>query len=181
MNWAALQSAIATQVAAVTGLTVTWANQNAQRPAYPFAELNVISESAIGRDSVTYEFTGGVLVPTISGQRQFTVSVRVWTASQAGGSSARSYLSTLRTSMRKASVLEALTAAGLSLVAVEASQTVDQQIDQRWYSVGLMDLRFAAVENLTDSNGNWIETVEAEGTLPPTDLVIDGSFSTEDD
>lgn len=178
MNWTALQGALVTWVSGQTGLTTVWAGQSAARPAYPFAVLNIIAESQLGVDETRYTLNGttGLLDPSIVGNRLFTLSIHVHTLAQTPAASARAYLSTLRASLQKASVLAAFRTVELAVVRALGSQTLDQQVDGHWTSVGLMDVQFAAVETVADAGEDYIEHVDATGTFPPSDLEITGPF-----
>lgn len=178
MNWATIQNAVQAWFTSATGIVTIWADQNAPRPAYPFAVLNVISETALGQDEVRYTLNAatGKLDPVVCGNRLLTVSCQVHTRTPAPNTSPRHYLSLARTSLKKSTVLDALKIAGLAVVRAESVQINDQDVEGAWVYVGLMDIQFAAADNVADTSSDYIETVQATGEFPPSDLTINGPW-----
>lgn len=178
MDWATLQPALRSAVSNALGITTIWADQNAPRPAYPFAVLSIVAEAPVGVDEVRYsdgDAGGGKLSATVNGLRTFTLSCRVHTLSQQPTASARYYAGLWRLALRKPSVRAALRAAGMAVVEVLALQTLPTQTaEEQLVSGALIDVRLSAAESASDTAEDWIERVELAGSTGPVD--IDGTF-----
>ena len=112
--------------------------------------LNITSSSGLGVDDVrTTEgvTVGGELERTVQGLRLFTLSLQCETESQAPAGAARSTVERLRTRLRRPSTLAALKGAGLALVRLEATQTLDYDWHDRRMSRAAMDAIFATTSN----------------------------------
>jgi hypothetical protein len=185
MNWTAIQAALVSWAASATGLSVSWAHQNKPRGAYPLATLSIVAEAQPGPDHVTYELDEltGKLVPKVSGLRHLTVSLRVETlmgATYNPATTARHYTSLARASLRKQAALDALQAAEIAVIRALNVQEVPTFADDGTASVAaVLDVQFATVENIADSVTDYINTVEAEGGFPPSEVTIEGPFGAE--
>ncbi len=179
MNWGAIQNAIASWAATATGLTVRWAGQNAPRPAYPFVVLNIIAEKQLGQDEERYEYNDedDVLDVNIGGNRGFTVSVQANTLPPPEGTygADRAAISAARVSLKKQSVITAFRLAGIAIVGAEAAQSISEEVEGRWISRTILDVKFATVENITDSEIDYIDSVQISGTddVPIIDETFD--------
>lgn len=122
-------------------------------------------------------------VPTVGGQREFNITVRVCRHSQEPGEEAVGFKGgKLRTRMRRADVLAILKAAGVAFVWAGSTFNGDYlDANRRWVSCSVTDMRFRCVETDTDDSegsGDWVRSMEAEGTMEDlagneTEVVVD--------
>lgn len=187
MDWATILTGINTWAAGeLTGYTVRWANQNPARPVYPFAVLNVISERQLGQDEQRYTYNSGtnMLDPTVSGLRAFMVSLQLHakpstlptTSATDHAAHPRAKASNLRASLSKQAVLDALSIAGVAVIAAQNMQSLDREVEGEWIRIAQLDVEFAAAANVADSASSYIETVNSTGSFPPSNVTVTGPW-----
>lgn len=184
MDWTTQLEAVRQAVITCTGLQdftgasgtvtvqrVSWVNKpEAARWAQgAIADLELGSITNEVRDETRYEYDadGDKNVPTVSGWRRVSLSVRIMVDSQADSSSAPTlYSGRLRTRMRRDGVIEALAAAGVTIVGVGPTVVSDfeEPNTSRIWSAAVvdLDLRITEWDTDTEDDGDYIQTVEAE-------------------
>lgn len=170
MNWTTIRSAIRSAVISASGLTdVEWRNTGASSGMRldPHVDLVLRSPVGIGIDEprYTYDEDTDQLIPALSGQRSFAVSVRIVSQDQGDGAeSVGARSSSLRTRLRRESVAAALYAAGISLASIRETIEQDFESDDRMFSLGITDIIFLAAENDVDdvAAGDWIKSTQID-------------------
>ena len=165
----ALQAWVNTQGA---GVVAVWRNE--ARPFTPKARalLNIIASGSLGVDQLRWAqdttiAAGEDFVPTVSGNRLFTLSILVQSRDQRPECEASWYLEKLRTSLHKPSVQDAFRAAKIAYQTTEPLQPLDETRDDRVESIAQLDVHFGAAVNErdTDEGGSFVERVEVTGNL----------------
>ena len=148
--------------------------------------LNFMSSRDLGVDELRYEQdtdlpAGEDFVPTVSGNRQLTLSLLLQSRDQRAECTARWHLEKLRTSLRKPSVKTALRAAGLAYTTAESVVQLDRHVDDRWESQASLDIHFNAVVNErdTDEAGSYVDKASIAATLTAPDGVTDVGWTEE--
>lgn len=161
MNWEDLQDAIQTWFSTWTGLVVVWENE--PRPAIlrhnGYGILAVTTVVGLGQDFVQYsEGTDpNDQLPTVVGQRLFTVSCRVVSRSQAANKTGKYFLERARSSLKLPSVISTFTAAGIAIVSADKTVEIGSPFDDRVESSASFELTLGTTASLADS--------EDEGTI----------------
>jgi hypothetical protein len=183
MDWATFCNAIQAWLSAELGtlVTVRWADQNAARPAYPYALLNIIAESMSGVDGQRYTTndTTGMLDVNIAGNRSVTVSIRIFTLGPPAtghANSARALAAQARSSLGKDSVTEALATAGIAVTDMVQIHNLDEFIEGRWVLGTALDVIFATASNVADTSIPYIETVDGTASFPPSSVTVNGPW-----
>lgn len=138
-----------------------------EREAHPIAysdvvELRITDEDSIGYDDVEDVLVGpGQYAPRITGLREFTVSMRFSSRSQA--SAARKSLEKVRACLHHPRLAQILEDGGLSFLTTEPLVTFDKVAEDRWESVAVLDVRFGVVSELfepeSDASADSLESV----------------------
>lgn len=148
--WDVIKPALVTFIEATGAVLpdhVVW-----EREAHGFAyedviELRISEERAIGYDDVEdVEVAPGAFAPRITGVREFTLSIRLSSRSEL--TAARNGLERIRACFHHPRLLQILDEAGVSFLATETIQTFDERTEQRWESVGVLDVRLGVVSEL---------------------------------
>jgi hypothetical protein len=158
---AAMLAWVEAQAPAGLDLTAQFRNRQGGWQSKTRALLNVHTSRSVGVDKLRHQQDvtlpeGADLVPTVTGERQLTLSVLVQSRDQRSDQTARYVLEKLRTSLAKPSVLQAFRAAKLGFSRAEAIVDLDRHLDDRIESMASMDVHFNAVVNERD-------TAEADG------------------
>lgn len=151
------------------------------------------SVDQVGEDWVTYaESIGaepaipdGDMIPTVNGNRLFTVTIRVVSRQQSRNGNALVLVERLRSSLKKPSTLARFQAANLAIVRMSKVAEYDQEFDQRVESIHAVELRMGTTVQDSDSTAGRIKAFTltshlsgedgAELPSPPnvTDLLIE--------
>lgn len=172
MNWAAIKPALKAIIVSATGLSaagaVEWQGDSKAdgfRP-YPRVYLSRSAMAGVGVDSERWELDeyGNVTV-NIGGQRQCTLSVRIESDDQDGGT-ALTVSDRLRMRLRRKSVLAALSQIGFSLNAIQSvTAFTGFTKDSREVSVVNVDVLLNAVDvdqDDTEFTDDYFEAVHVQ-------------------
>lgn len=179
MDWLAIQSFLRNWFIEVTGLpadNVGWADQNRERPKYPYATLNLLVDSTRG-DELTYEFDpdNNALVEHLEALCEFTVTLKVECLSQHPSQNARFYLTKARSALSHTTGTEAFSTAGLAVINVLDLRQMDVVRALGMTSVGVMDLRLATMIDDFDAEKptSYVQKAELTGTVDvPPEITI---------
>jgi len=164
----AQEDALYTWLNGQTGLTVTWKNQKAPQPAYPFAQLGVIAgptrEGFSDAKSDKFE-VDDTLTLTTKGPRVYTVTVDVYASSDEGESNAQYYASLAESSLEKDGVRVALLTEGIAIVEVLEPVDLDETVNVEWVSRCKFDLRIRTNTTVDEMGADYISEVNVTGTL----------------
>jgi hypothetical protein len=174
MDWATYQAAIEAWVRGQlgSGVDVGWRDEAEGWLGKTRARLSVTGSESLGVDEVRWNLDGtrspgDDFVPTVSGLRNFVLSVLVETRDQRPSGAARFYLEKLRTSLHKPKARAALLAAGLAFQTATTVQNVDVTLDDRVESRAILDIRFGAAVNETDTTeaDSYVDKAKIAATL----------------
>lgn len=128
------------------------------------AVLDLVGLATIGKDEVRYAnvtppVAGSELSVTVTGQRTITLEVRIEAQDQRAGYDAIAYMSLLRTSFQRPSVVASMKAAGLAFNSIlsEVELRGESVYQQRIHSAVQMDVMMNASVELADSAATYIE------------------------
>jgi hypothetical protein len=172
INWSTVQNAIKDWFAAQTGLTVVWSKQRGLvEPDTPHGALELLSgPRPVHRDAVLRAKSqdGTTIERNVCGNREFTVSCKVFTGSALPGEHAIAYCERAQTSLRFPSVIKTLRAAGVAIVSTAG--VVDlSKVYAEWVSIAALDVVFRVASNVADTAVPPIET--ATLTISTNDTV----------
>lgn len=155
--------------------SVVWENEAEAAGFQPqtVVRLNTLTSGAVGIDELRWTHDAGEpdpaidFTPTVSGNREFTLSILVSNRDQRATLDAHWHLEKLRTSLQKPTVRDALRVAGLSLQRYQPIQPLNEERKGRVESKASMDVIFNAVVNDTDTAeaGSYVEKAGITGTL----------------
>ncbi len=184
MNWQALKAALRTMAANASGLAETkieWRDGKRTMMQHPYLTLRILASSHLGQDQVTYEFDGSLspdpdVVPTVSGQRIFTLSIEARSRENSDGLEAMAILECLRSSLRKPSIVAALNAAKLSIVRHEGLVDASTPADERVESRAVLDVVLSTVSTsgdtpITSIDSFSIASGEGSGAVLPETVI----------
>jgi hypothetical protein len=175
------ENALYTWLNGQTGITTSWKDQKAPEPAYPFAQLKVISGPTREGFSDSQEEavddtnpTGEEITITLKGPRLYTVTIDAYANSDVGGANAQHYISLAEKGLEKPSVRLALLVAGIAVVEVMPPVDLDETVNVEWVSRCKFDLRIRVNSTVTDSAG-YIEQINITGTVgdQSVSLIVD--------
>lgn len=117
-GWAVAKDAIYDWLAAATGLPVVWANQDAPRPPYPYATLNIIAGPVpVGVDELRIVQDGSNTYEVPTGSRRITVSCQAFVSFEGvtwdHATDAMARMSAAQMDLARSSVHEQLRAVGV--------------------------------------------------------------------
>jgi hypothetical protein len=189
MDWQTILEGVRTIVARATGLPdrlgadgltyvrkVEWVNKTtaARWASGSLVDLELGVVTIEHNDETRYEFVDAPdpedarLIPTVSGFRVFTVSIRPCVDSQEHDTSAVSAIAgKIRTRLRRQDYTEAMKAAGFSLVDIGPTVNADFEEPQssRMWSCAILDVTFRCVEwdraDGEDDAGDFINEVHS--------------------
>lgn len=154
MDIEAIQTKVLDVVKALTKLPTHWKNQkdNVMVPKLVArVELDgPLNIEPVGEDEVQYvdafdDDDLPVVNPTVVGQREFDITVRVVSRSQTGNKTSQYWLELLRTALRRPSVTLELNDAGLAVLTIGKSASFDAPFEERWESIAIANLRLSTV------------------------------------
>lgn len=126
----------------------------------------------IGQDGIRYVHdpaapAGADMVPTVVGQREFTVTVEAHAWSQELDQTAENPLSRLELALQLPSFQQLCIDSNLGLIGTGPILQADEIVDERVQSRATIDIRFATSIHLTDSDEgqSYIATADVETTL----------------
>lgn len=181
MNWTLIQAALLAVVQGIVTLepasSTQWIEDARLVVTYPRVLLNVIASDAVGVDDVRRTYVdaapaGQEITQVVSGQRTFTVSMRAESDSQLPDKAARVHVEKLRLCLRRPSALAQLRVAGVAIVEMHPTATVDFDWDGRRISASVMDVVFAAVAEDSvrpEDSTTFIEHVELTTDIEGSD------------
>ena len=181
IDWQIIERALVTWVAGQADLprtSVLFMDQKKTQPQYPYATLKRIAgpilDNGLTDNKVSEKQTidgREMLHVTVSGARQFTVSVQTYTERHADPNlDAVAILTTLQSSLELDAVLEQL-AADADLTVIEAGNVSDTSyvVGGEWTSRASMDVRFRVASVLTE-DVDFVDSVDMESEdqgIPP--------------
>jgi hypothetical protein len=180
MDIAAIQTTLVGWAGSVLGLPSSWENQigsvlQVKMPAVVIftGPMNIVE---VGTDETLWDTTGGSAAPTIVGQRQFDVMIRVVSRSQAGNKTGAFFLEKLCTALKRPSTLQLFDEAGIAVLYRGTIACFDAPFEERFESIASVTLRVTAV--VVDADDAPISTLtsvdlttrieSADGTLLPS-------------
>lgn len=174
IDWQIIDRALVTWASGQADLpreSVLFMDQKKTQAQYPYVTLKRIAgpvrDNGLTDNRVSEKYTNTnnreMLKVTVSGARQFTVSVQAYSERYANPNlDAVAILSTLQSSLELEGVLEQL-ATDADLTLVEAGDVLDTSyvVGGEWVSRATMDVRFRVASVLTE-DVDFIESVEAD-------------------
>jgi hypothetical protein len=155
-----------------TGLQTLWGEQPDAYTPGDYVVLTMGDIQRIGQDGVRYEHdperpAGEDMVPTVIGQREFTLRVEVRAWSQELSQTAEAALWPLEAALSLPSFEQLCNDLNLGLIETGIMRQADAVVDERVQSRAAMDIRFATSIHLTDADEgqSYIATAEVETTL----------------
>jgi hypothetical protein len=171
MDWTPIYGYLRNWVVASTGLPsaqVGWADQDRERPKYPYITLLLTSERDVGVPDKQYVWDDGaqVLVEHIVGVKEFVVSIKAETLSQKPTENSKTLLDTLRFNVRKDDTIQAFDTNGIALVTVEPTLNMDAVRALGMTSIAVMDLRLSTmVDDVGNATTAFIKKSQLTGTV----------------
>jgi hypothetical protein len=178
IDFVKIQKAIGKWFEKQTGLRqVVWDGDDRPMTSRPFGELFITNVRSVGTDMNLQEYdatqpAGKELVSTIAGNRQFILQCKVTSRKSEPNEKALYFIEKARTSLKKPSVIEAFSAADLSVGSILGSISTLNPYQKRAEQVATLDIQFNTCVNETDSSeeGTFIETILVSSDM---DLVPD--------
>lgn len=176
-QFAVVEDAIRQWVKAATGYDddhVIWAYQNGPRPTDAFALIQMGDFLPLGAfDEAIDEYDafaapGEEIISTVTGLRQFDVTVQVFTPEVTTGAAGRAKLAKCQTALALSSVRSALDNAGITPFNIGAVQWVPPVNNNAFEGRALLTVSFYTVDTLTEFN-TYIETAVPELYTGPPD------------
>lgn len=131
--------------------------------------LDLVSLVTMGKDEVRYANVsnppaGGELSVTVTGQRTITLEVSVESQDQRAGLDSIAFMSLLRTSFQRPTVVASFKACGLAFNAILSERELRQEAiyQRRRYSAVQMDVLLNASVEMADAAATYIETMRYE-------------------
>lgn len=185
-----LQAALHIWVATATDLppqNCIWANQHAPQPSLPYLTLKLSPFRKVpGQDAKTtvYDGTqpaGSEIVETITGNREFTLTLEAFSSSVTGAAMALAYLEAALIALSLTDQVDTLLASGISIVDWDTPIDVSALIATAFQSRATVDVRFTTADQVTGNYGYIAQadvgvTIKAAGnTIDSTtiDLTVD--------
>jgi len=114
----------------------------------------------VGTDYVTDADAGGDMnQPTVVGNREFDVQVRVISRSQAGNKTAQYYLEKIRAALTRPSTIETFVAAGIAVFRMGKGVRFDAPFEERWESIAAATWRVSTT--IADSEDTAQDTIQS--------------------
>ncbi len=168
--WSNLRNAIRDWLVLTLGLTTIWEEEEAPRPAYPYASLRILSGSVkIHSDVDEQTLSGNDIIFTTIGNREFAVSVQAFASFEGAvynpDADGMHYATAAQGSLETPSVLETFRAAGLSVADVLAITNRNTALDATWLSRAGFDIRFRAVSSIVSAPVPSVATIVVSSDL----------------
>lgn len=158
-------------IATVTGLPAFWRDQPEVYTPGGYVVINMVDVDTIGQDGVRYERdpdapAGSEMVPTVIGQREFTMRLEARSWTQELALTAEAYLETIRLSLRLPSTQLLFDVLNIGLVRARIVAQSNAVVDERVQSRAVLDIRFTTSIQLTmpTEGTGYIDTVDVETT-----------------
>lgn len=142
-------------------------NQKADRPATPYATIQVITDNIrTGTDDIRAEYDGGVpqLKYRTVGLREMTVQVQIYAepAESATDVEAADRLNQALITLDHPSINKQFNDANISILGHTSVVRLDEQLGERWERRAAADLRIMyTAESIDDGSfGEWVESVQ---------------------
>lgn len=158
-----IENAFYTWITTLTGKTVIWRYQNAQRPSLPYLDLNISFVSSVGIDYETTPDTNGNVIAW--GNRELTLELNWYGAGSLNG------MEMIYSSLRNENILGQLNAAGICYVQkmLQTNSTILLSGGSTYEERNTMELRFRysnqGVTQPDTYNVGLISYVESEGKI----------------
>jgi len=163
---AALLAWLEQQSGAAMGSAI-FLNQEADRPAKPYATIQVIADNIrTGTDDVRPEYDGGVpaLKYRTVGMREMTAQVQIYTdpATSVADIEAADRLNQALITLDHPSIDKQFNDANISILGHTSVIRLDEQLGERWERRASADLRIMyTAESIDDGSfGEWVESVQ---------------------
>lgn len=179
------EPAIRAWLIAATGIAdthVIYSRQNGPRPAAPFAEIDLGELVPLGAvDAVSHAYNSGgsagaEIVHTTHGQRDVAVTVRVYTDSAVGDSSARTLLAAAQLALGQAGTRATFHAAGATVWDRGTVRPVPGVLDTRWEGRAELVLRLYVELQATETS-TYVGTVRLTDAVSVPNSTFDVSGS----
>lgn len=153
-------------------MSTFWRDQPEEYRPDDYVLLSLGAMQRIGQDGIRYVHdperpAGEDMVPTVVGQREFSLTVEVHAWSQELDQTAENPLMRLELALQLPSFQQLCLDANLGLIGTGPILQADEVVDERVQSRATMDIRFATSIHLTDSDEgqSYIATADVETTL----------------
>lgn len=187
MNHAAIDPALKTWAAALTGIPVAcvlWENEPRVQHNGALVILRWVSEVGTGVDATHWTFASNAdplqeMTPTTTGNRVAVLQVDIEVHDQRSGVNAGAVASTARTRVSWPRLLAQLAAVSLALANVGQSLVTDYEVDGRFVSRRTLEVRLNGVASEADTDGrtSYIATVGTTGGITnPTGATLPSSI-----
>lgn len=184
-NWSVLKPELCDWVAGLMGIDASSvAFEKQPREAFdegPTVELRLSAYQGVGQDGTRYEFdaaapNGQQMVPTVTGQRQFTLGVQVQSLDNEDDADAWSYASRLIDRLCRPTSLNKLRKAGLALIEASPPLDLGETLDGHVRSRMQVDLLMGACMAIEDEPTTTIDRAVINVCLtdPDDNPVIQG-------
>jgi hypothetical protein len=180
-DWTAIEAALKAWLSSATGVPANKVIFDHQKTPVladgAFVTLKIRPPRKIGQDEVQYPTdlgasTGQEVQQTITGAREFVVSVQAYTVQAIGSGTAKELLSKAEISLSKPSQVDAFNAAGISYFTSEPMNDLPV-LGQPGQGRAQIDLRFMLFEQVVDPVGY----IDRMGTAPGGGKYPTGTFS----
>jgi hypothetical protein len=167
LDFVAIENAVRAWLAASTGATVIFADQDGPQPALPYLTVRIDGPRREGGRDELRETTspgnpdGQEIEQASYGPRELTVRCQAFTASTAGGGAARELLQIAQSALGLPAALDGLAAAGLAVIDEGAVQVLNVVVETNFQGRASLDLRLRATDSVTQRTG-YIATVSLD-------------------
>jgi hypothetical protein len=177
MNWEPIRDALLEAIQVTSGVEpkfTAWVDEPAGAAfrAFPNIDLAISSVHGFGDDEIRIDRTVDPPVERISGPRQFTLTVKV-EGESVHTHDAMTVMGRIRARLRRTSVLDALTVAGVAIASFEDEQIVSYKANGQPYVAVVLDILCNAAENDISE--------EEPATDPIESAQIDSQYLTDPD
>lgn len=172
VSWATVQSALYQWLASSTGLMVTWANQDAPRPAYPYATLHIPELVRHGPQWELREYDAvndNVTVQTFADMR-FTLTSQIHVLPEQSNDVTMNALALMTSAMaqlRSPAQQELWVAANLSIGVEGTAQDASVEFNDTMINRVVLDTEFHVASCIT-STVDYVQTVQGDVTADET-------------
>jgi len=176
MDLETIEPALLTWAAALTGVPTAaclWENAPRVQHGGQLVLLSWVSTTSKGTDQVRWEYDPAAptsetdFTPEVCGQRVAALQVSIESHDQRPGHTSRHIAERARTRMSQPSAVATLRGLNLGLADVGDAVVADYQVDGRWVSRSIVEVRLNAVSRVVDTAGAAprIDTVGLTATI----------------
>jgi hypothetical protein len=171
-TWTAIENAIHAWVLAASGLAtgnIIFAEQDGSQPAGQFITIRIGDLIPVGIDAVTHAYNaaavnGSQITQTVTGLREFTVSIQCFDGAITGASTPREVLANVWTALSLPTRVTAFKTAGISAFDGGSVRNVAALREDRFEARALLEVRFYTLQGASETT-TWIQTAELDGDL----------------